>query len=829
MGLREEIFGYLDDGKTTLVFPTENAARHWLSMYVRQRKTSVLADRAIALDSFKAMFAPEHERKPSNKYHRLSFISSLLASRSSSLKYLYNDSFHYYRKRFIPFLVRILPDLEKMDSLVLRSKALYVDLQTLRRRYSAFLDQNGLFEPGWEKCDFKNYKGPQLDHLLVGYDCDIQMQKLMAELGDIKGVGALSINDSKDLLYRQYQTEEAELNALFQTLEDLKLKGVSTSDIIISTPALENLWPRLERKALELNIPLSLMGSLDISATVPGRFLFSLERCIDERLSFRSIENLLLNDALPYLDMDRNRKLVRFMIDKNIQSGSLNSGPDALAASLGDDELSSFYKDLKNSLLALDKASDEQALSKALHAVAGFLFGPSEFNASCQGDRDVYSFILSELSNLGKVLSQVSLRMESMFAVFLDEVRTMSYVPQDARTGIRVYRYAQDQLLYVPWHFVVGVNDANSQIRESTMDFLEDHEVLKRETYDVTERLFDYYALCGDNVFMSGASASFEGAAGAPIHFILRDKVRTAEALTLEPFEKADLVSLSHARCTSMATHGPDFTTDGLGLPRDPKAKRISYTSISSYAKCPYKAFLSMDLLPKVPEMFEPAKQDDKKIGDFLHNVIQTFMEAHVGSFIAEQDLDSCHKEIEEILDRLLDENEVFDPFTKDSIRGNYHDALISVPDRILGPFGRKKVRIGPFKPLGNELEITDKDSFYGRIDTVIEDVSGNIHLLDYKKGSASATYQLVLYRRLYEEDPIYGEDVGQCVFYSMKEAKLKGFDAQAWESQSQKLEQDIKSMCEGYARGDWKATPSKESCNKCVDRCVCRRRFNLQ
>ena len=108
-------------------------------------------------------------------------------------------------------------------------------------------------------------------------------------------------------------------------------------------------------------------------------------------------------------------------------------------------------------------------------------------------------------------------------------------------------------------------------------------------------------------------------------------------------------------------------------------------------------------------------------------------------------------------------------------------------------------------------------------------DENGVLHLLDYKKGSASATYQLVLYRRLYDQNPEYGEDVGECLFYAMGTSAFKGLDPAKWEEQSIKLDEDIANLRDGYSKGMWMATPSKDSCSLCKDRSVCRRRFNLQ
>ena len=834
MGLVEEIFSLLDDGRTTLVFPTENAARHYLSMYVRSRHSSVLADRAIALDSFMAKFAPVHKnRKPSNKYHRLAFVSSFLSSGKTGLRYIYDDRFCSFRRRFIPFLTRIIPDLMQMQLCTINNRILYSDLQTLKRQYGAFLDKNGLFEPGWEMHSLEFYKGPALDHVMVGIDADIQMQKLMKELGDVPGIRRLELRFPQKPVYVQYDTEEAELEALFHKLEKLKLAGIPTSEILIATPALSSLRQRLERKALEYNVPLSFMGSLDIFETVPGRYLSSVMLCITERLSFRSMEGLLLNSSLPYSNMDVNRTLIRFMIDNNIQSGSFDVKDDPLSSSLrknGRTQELELYRTIKGALLSIRSSSDEQKLSKSLHTLTAHLFGTDEFNNSPSEDRDVYSFILSALSDLGKTLRNVSLDMDDMFSVFMDELEHLSYVPQDNKSGIRVYSYAQDPLLHVPYHFVIGLNDVNSQVRERYLGFLEDHEVVS-DSFDVTQRLFEYYGQSGDKVFISGSKETFEGSAGAPTYFILNDSVKQAEVADSPVFEKADALSLRHAAETSFAPAGTDLATGGSGFERDPDSKALSFSTIDSYAKCPYMTFVEIDLLKDCPDQFEPARQDDREIGSFLHKVIQAFMNAHLGKLVVPQDLDEYHSELETIMNSLLEKESVFDPYMKMSIRGNYLEPLKNVLNILLLPPYNSKAKgyVGAFTPLRNEYRLNKNPSFIGYIDTIIMDNDGQIHLLDYKKGSGSPTYQLVLYKRLYDENPEFGENVGQCLFYSMGSSSFKSFTPDVWEQQSIKLDEDVENLRAGFREGRWTARPSKETCQFCEDRSICRRRFNLQ
>ena len=169
-------------------------------------------------------------------------------------------------------------------------------------------------------------------------------------------------------------------------------------------------------------------------------------------------------------------------------------------------------------------------------------------------------------------------------------------------------------------------------------------------------------------------------------------------------------------------------------------------------------------------------------------------MQAHMGSFVVPQNIDQYHDEIESILDRMLEENHVFDPYMKKSIRGYYIDSLKKALDIMLIPPDGKKGKlgyVGAFKPLRNEYKLGKNPSFIGYIDTIIIDLEGRIHLLDYKKGDVNSSYQLVLYRRLYDENPQFGADVGECLFYIMGNSAFKGLDDKKWEQQSLKLDEE--------------------------------------
>ena len=227
------------------------------------------------------------------------------------------------------------------------------------------------------------------------------------------------------------------------------------------------------------------------------------------------------------------------------------------------------------------------------------------------------------------------------------------------------------------------------------------------------------------------------------------------------------------------------------------------------------------------PDAFEPAKQDDQAIGTFLHKVIQAFMTNHIDELLDDSNLEAFRTEITLILDRMLEEDRIFDDYTKASIRGRYLESLTGIPGILLSQ-SRKTGYVGPFIPRRNERRLDRNPHFIGFIDTVIEDRNGQVYLLDYKKGAGNATYQLVLYKRLFEEENP-DTTVKDCFFYSMRDGAFRGFSPEAWVAQEQKLDADIELTRQGYKSGNWVATPSKEACQLCPERSICRRRFNLQ
>ncbi|MCQ2413153.1 MAG: PD-(D/E)XK nuclease family protein, partial [Sphaerochaetaceae bacterium] len=300
----------------------------------------------------------------------------------------------------------------------------------------------------------------------------------------------------------------------------------------------------------------------------------------------------------------------------------------------------------------------------------------------------------------------------------------------------------------------------------------------------------------------------------------------TVETLSLlRLLSKADVKSREVAHATGLGIRTYDVAAGAPYMEMDPKDVRFSYTSISNYAKCPYMAMLSLELTNKVPEDFEPSKQNDRAIGTTLHCAIQAFMEKHFNEYLDEHNLEQYKQEISSCLEAEL-ERSPFDDYTKQSIRGKYLKSLFGVVSILLAEKGKTGF-IGTMVPIRNELELDADPAFKGFIDTVVRSNEGDTYLIDYKKGGAEGTYQLILYKRLYEK-AFPKDDVKECFFYSMKDACFKSVGKKAEQLEAD-LDRDIEDARYGYREGSWIAKPDKQSCQNCSERRICRRRFNLQ
>lgn len=820
--MKESIFNLFDKDDGVLVFPTETIARYYLSEYARSRKTSLLASRAIAFDSFSSLFAPHHEtQKPVNRFHRMAFVSSFLESEGSNLAYFYNPMYPESQERFVPFFVSMLPDLKLKRSEFISNRRLLNDLNRLFKAYCSFLDSHGLFEPGFEEHSLDNATGLCSKYYLIAFDAEPNMQRLLEELGDVPFIEKITLSMPCDVKYKQFDNEKAELETLFTSLLSLRRCGVPMEDIILSSPDAERLRPQLERLAACYFIPLSFVSNPKAGASVPGRYLTRLYSLYLEDFSFPSLERLLLDTALPYRDeiLKLNRKLIREMIDGNVVKGSreFSSREDKLFALLKGD-VKEHYSTIKKLVLKAASAKDGFSLQLALHLIGEYLFGAEEFRGNPE-NRDIYSFIMKTLMDFSIALKETGLEVNSLFSLFISEIDRKSYVRQEKEEGIKVYTYGQDYLLDVPYHYLFAVNDENSALIDRELPFLEDYEVSERLDIDVSDALLSYYSNSGTEVWISGSVNTYEGAASAPSLFLKRGLVEKSSCSKGTTVSKRDKDAFERASCLAF-----DIPKGKLDKPY-PRSIKLSYSSISKYINCPFSA--ALDRLWQLsdgdtPVSFVPAGIDHLKIGSFLHSVVETFMERFKEEIMKEESREEYKEELSAIFKEQLDSSHDADEYTKLYISSVYLPSLLSFVDKTLE-------RLPDLRVVAIEEKLDDVLSDVpctGFIDTVARS-DGNLVLIDYKKGNAdksAKTYQLILYRELYS---LLHEEADRLLYFSFQSGDYKESDDK--EETKERLYDDIHATDEGYRKGIWDMTEIRKNCDNCDMKLICRRRFFIK
>lgn len=816
-----------------LVFPTENTARYYLGEYVRSRRTTVPASAAMSFDTFSSVFKPQHEDlKPANKFHRIAFVSDFMEKDSERLRYFYNPAFPVGRDRFIPFLVSMLPSLKLKNSAAIRSRAILADIAVLYEAYSAFLSEHSLFEPGFEEPSIPASM-PEGKYYLVGYDAEPPMQQLVSALGDpdfiVKVESGLEVTGH----ISQFDNENAELLTIFDRICELRDEGVPDEDIILTTPDTERLRPFITRTAEARGVPVSFVSEPPLTKTLPGSFLTLVSGIYNDDFSFASLERLLLDRAFPYTEENRekNKALINFMIDRNVIRGSRSFGrDDQLFQVLREDEaLQKHYGNIKSGIVSLYQASDGAAAAKALHGLTTYLFSAEEFLSSAEyDDRAVFSFILAQMDEFSRTVSSVGFRLKSFFQLFMAELPNIPYTRQGSSEGLKIYSYGQSYLLDVKYHFVFALSDKNTRIVKRENAFLEDYETSDTGGIDVTVPLLTYYQGLCEHAYLSASRETYAGSASAPALFAGLGLVSSA-CYEGDTSYDMPLRTRSFAVAKELAFARNGASSDlGLSL-KHPYSKDIlvSYSTVDAYMTCPFMASVGQ-LAPMNDnrDVFEPAFMDHRKIGSFLHKVVQNFLKKHQNTMLVTDMRDEYREEIRAEFFHQL-ESFHFDTYTAIYLSNAYISSMESFIDETLE-------KLPSFIFRGEETKLTatfDGYTLKGFTDTIAES-QGDTVIIDYKKGDAkanAATYQLLMYRKMLEnnDDVSKRKRADVLLYFSFKNGCY--VDSVDDEESEERMAEDIRTTVDGYRSGDWHYTEVRDNCSGCAMRSICRRRFFIQ
>lgn len=846
--IRDIVFKYFKESEKIVVFPSEDSARYFLMEYVKSEKKAIKAERAIAFDTFRALFLPQHDdESPTNSYHRALFTSTL-DLKGLNLTYLSSNEYAEAQPRLRPFIEKCLPLLEERDKYKAELKA---DLDKLYIAYTEFLSANKLFETSYEtlsKTELDKEYVVLFPELTAGADEVVEFLK------DEKKVKFLFVKELeleiKPKLFK-YANTKLEIKELMRTLVTLREQEVRISDITISTPDLTAIKPLLKAEANLYSIPLNFNVGDPILNTVPGMLLSKLQKVYQTSFSFSSLEDLLLSPTFPWLDLSFNRQFIINLANKGAKSGSTEykMGGDAIYTSLSrfnpDDDVSKkffeYYKELKSTIISLFSAKTMDVVQLTLHSFMATFFTEEQFYDGGERENE-YSFLLNEMNNFARVQKSLNLESTAVLNLLLTSLKSKLYVSQNKVDGIKVYNFGQDVLIDTPYHFVIGLCDDLTKTVGQKAVYFEPYEVVVEEKQkNVSDEYFTLYELGSEYLRFSYAEDTYSGVVIPSQYFLIKGEILDApittdsykEALKVvkgnssdahslpllkECFEQGKETALSHLNYTD------DWANLNVTGAKSGRMK-FSFSSLDTYMGCPYAYYIRY-MLSLTDETFYPQDIDHALVGEKLHGVVEAFfkkwptLEGNKVTFYKEE----IAKLFKEMIEKWKKESKAPSSYTIYWMMERYLPSLQTMIENTIVDFPSSSTLALEEKIKGSVEDL----EFTGFIDRVVSLSDGTIALIDYKKGSGDSkkdTFQLPLYKLFYEEMH-KGKEVSTLAYYGFGDDKaVEVLDVGIKTREAIKA---IYALEEGLKNGKWSAKPDKDVCSDCTYRSICRRRFTI-
>ncbi|MDR3302131.1 MAG: PD-(D/E)XK nuclease family protein [Spirochaetaceae bacterium] len=565
------------------VFPSESSATFWAEKVLSLFPPKTIAkEHFIAWDSFKEknINVEKKGQKPSNKIIRLLFAYYLIHKNKTEhfLEFLIPNDYAEEGVIFAKTLAAMLPSLKlwraktaqafakKNDALanneILRHE--YDFLTELEKQYAAFLEDNFLFEPSWEKPPFRDR-----EHIFyLFYPSLIEDFCEYEALLDAPNVHKIPIKqtddeDESDLLLFESTTQE--IKFLVSEIRRLyKEEYIPYEEIFVSVPELETLEPYLKREFYIYNIPANIRLGRTLAEYNEGLLWTQINDCAQNNFSFTSIRAVLFNFALPWRTPNKNAALIKFAIKNNCVSGYREKGKkkDIMEEAFWGKEkkkrLFNHYKKLKKYFLHIANAKDFQDMFQWTHR-----FIQKFFTKIDQEDNNtVLGRILRELQYTKDIVAEITENHPerapiSPLGFFIGVLKERTHVKDENKTGVQVFPYGVAAASPARAHFIINVNQKTAAKLYRPLAFLrgDSRKTLNIEDVDISKDFFKSFKVKAEldenkknYIYFTASSLTYSGWV-LPHSYFDRTKRRAQETVSETHIKKAlppsaDLFSL---------------------------------------------------------------------------------------------------------------------------------------------------------------------------------------------------------------------------------------------------------------------------------------------
>lgn len=518
------------------VFPTEITAKAWAekSLFLTDYK-AVELDRFIAWDTFKgtAIRSVKQDRASIPSLLRKLFVENLLENTEEPFfKALIPEQWADLAPSFSSWISSLLPQLarfkahlvknlsegslnfensnfEKQSKEILEKIAKTEgdaenrDLLKLENTYAQFLENNGLFEPAWEKPPFHN-DGKSYYVFFADITSDYaEYASILENAENVKLIASPSkesVLENLQVIAYENSREEIRKTALF--IEELLDTGYAASEIAIHLPEMEELAPYLMRELKLRDIGFQLRAGKALSLYGAGSFFSSMKRLVDGEFSFDSLKQILLNKNLPWKTSVETliNKLLNFGVKNNClcsykkKTVLVDLWEEAFKIDY-DESLVLFYRSLKNSATEFAKAKSFEALKKNY-----FEFRSTFFDMEiCSEESDlILSRCITELLNCIELeKSYPSVQVKNPLAFFCSHLDTSEYLPQQKTKGVAIFPYKAAAASPYRQHIILNAGQKQVSVLHQYLSFLlkTKRQKLGIEDSNVSEKMLALYSM----------------------------------------------------------------------------------------------------------------------------------------------------------------------------------------------------------------------------------------------------------------------------------------------------------------------------------------------
>ena len=687
-----------------------------------------------------------------------------------------------------------------------------------------------------------------------------------------------------------FDNSEELQNNLFRYVKELLDKDVLSRDIAITLCNFDSDISDIEYKAKRYDIPISKAKGYSIINYPGGKYLKYISDLYDNHFSLDDMKAFFLERSFPFQDIKFNRNFIRLAIDANIDHGSNQIEADYwIKRLIKHSEYKDFYWKFKNYVILINTCETVTELKKTLHLLEELLFVKDKGWRDSNGEKS-YSFAIDKLDKIKEAMTFCKIvKTKQIFKMFYRLIEKENYVEQGGRDGIRIFEYPLSASLDIPYHFIVDINSKNSEVIDKPLSLLppsiEDQKI--REEEDLTSNIIkDYCFNSGNSIFLFSFN-TYEGAQIAPPLFMENNSISKAEykfkntpyldELQLwndsKELKEIELTNFQSETIKKASINILDFDENGYVnnyIEEDVNnyllnniktfdkyhVLNFSSTSINLFEKCPY-AFLYKYLYKTKKDEFNVVDYSHLEIGNRIHKIFENFFKRIMkedGQFYSSkyEKYYELFEEIKEAEFKDYFESELSPPITtqiyiKDRFKNLAKDFL-DVEIKVFDTYRSTEMEKS-FKST-NEIQIEENSYYYGlngKIDRIINLNNGEYAIVDYKSGNppVSATwhkkayngdlqalpdYQFPAYKKLLESENMI---ISKATYYSVSSGKYCDMFNEEYPGNLELIDQifdkEMKKIITMVLEGNFKATPSKEHCENCDYRQVCRKRYSTK